>query len=117
MDLARSWLGSALGGEEASDNEGRAPVTELSARDRSCSDQLKPCWSARELALSERALEGMVLLACEPADAATAVPARRPAVERAAERAEPWLSEALRATDDGGEVGLLPLPGLLPPGR
>lgn len=53
-DLVRSW---ALGGEpepepepEAKEKEGRAPETELSARDRNCSDQLKPCWSAREFA-------------------------------------------------------------------
>lgn len=43
-DLARSW-GWPLGGEEASGKEGRALETELSARDLSCSDQLKRCWS------------------------------------------------------------------------
>lgn len=31
--------------EEPKENEGRVPWTELSARDLSCSDQLKP-WSA-----------------------------------------------------------------------
>lgn len=99
-------------------------MTELSALDLSCSDQLKPCWSARELTLSEGALEGMVLLACGTADEAIEVLARRPATERAAPIEEPWLCEALRPSDDdfdddddGGEAGLLPLPGLLPPGR
>lgn len=89
-DLARSWWDVPLGGEEASENEGRGPPeTELSARDLSCSDQLKPCWSARELALSEGALEGMVLLACAAAAEDVAVLARRPAAERAAPIAEP----------------------------
>jgi hypothetical protein len=88
-DLARSWDGP-LGGEEARENEGRGPPeTELSARDLSCSDQLKPCWSARELALSEGALEGVVLLACTAADEGIAVLARRPAAERAAPIADP----------------------------
>jgi len=48
MDLARSWMGApALGGELlAREKDGRGPcVTLLSARDLSCSDQLKPCWS------------------------------------------------------------------------
>lgn len=57
-DLDRSWRGLAgagggwpRGGEaprpEANENEGRTPVaTVLSARDLSCSDQLKP-WSDR----------------------------------------------------------------------
>lgn len=48
MDLGRSVTGGLRGGEpDAKENEGRAPVTELSARDLSCSDQLKPCWSGR----------------------------------------------------------------------
>lgn len=117
-DLARSWWGAPLGGEEASENDGRgAPETELSARDLSCSDQLKPCWSARELALSEGALEGMVLLAWATAEDGTAALARRPTAESAEPIAEPWFCEALRPRDDGGEAGLLPFPGLLPPGR
>lgn len=49
MDFERSWLGMALGGEWEpvpwKEKEGRVPVTELSARDLSCSDQLKPYWS------------------------------------------------------------------------
>lgn len=49
MDFERSWFGIALGGEWEpvpwKEKEGRAPVTELSARDLSCSDQLKPNWS------------------------------------------------------------------------
>lgn len=117
-DLARSWWDAPLGGEEASENEARGPAeTELSARDLSCSDQLKPCWSARELALSEEALEGVVLLACVTAEEGLAVLARRFVAERAAPITEPWFCEALRPRDDGGEAGLLPLPGLLPPGR
>lgn len=57
-DLARSWRGlmgaggggAARGGEalrpEAKEKDGREPVTVLSARDLSWSDQLKP-WSDR----------------------------------------------------------------------
>lgn len=49
MDFERSWFGIALGGEWEpvpwKEKEGRAPVTELSARVLSCSDQLKPNWS------------------------------------------------------------------------
>lgn len=49
MDFERSWVGTALGGEWEpapwKEKEGRAPVTELSARVLSCSDQLKPNWS------------------------------------------------------------------------
>ena len=113
-DLARSWA-PALGGEEASENEGRLPPeTELSARDLSCSDQLKPCWSARGVALSEGALDGTLLLAWGLTAEGMAVLALRPAADRAAPMAEPCACEALRS-DDGGEFGLLPLPGLLPP--
>jgi hypothetical protein len=55
-DLDRSCVATApaLGGElepEAKEKDGRAPVTELSARDLSCSDQLYPCWSFRDLML------------------------------------------------------------------
>lgn len=68
MDFERSWLGMALGGEWEpvpwKEKEGRVPVTELSARDLSCSDQLKPYWSAREEALSEETLGCWMLLAC-----------------------------------------------------
>ena len=47
------WPTGCRGGEvEAREKDGRAPETELSARDLSCSDQLKPCWSGRG-ALSE----------------------------------------------------------------
>ena len=120
-DFARSWFGKPLGGEEASEKEGRAPVTELSARDLSCSDQLKPCWSAREGTLSEETLGCLVLLACGAAAGGMAVLARRPAAERAAATEEPCPCDGLcplgeRPSEDGGEVGLLPLPGL-PPGR
>ena len=88
-DLARSWRDCPLGGEEASAIDGRALETELSARDLSCSDQLKPCWSAREGTLSEEALGGLVLLACGRVVEGMAVLARRPAADRAAVTAEP----------------------------
>ena len=75
-DLARSWWEGAgpggpteaRGGEplkpEAKENEGRGPAaTLLSARDLSCSDQLKP-WSTRAAeSTSEGALELFALLA------------------------------------------------------
>lgn len=85
-DLARSWWAILpRGGElEPMEKEGRAPVTELSARVLSCSDQLKPCWSARELGLSEGALGCLVLLAWDKD-----WEARRPAADRAAEMLEP----------------------------
>lgn len=122
-DLARSW-GWPLGGEEASGKEGRALETELSARDLSCSDQLKRCWSARGGTLSEETLGCLVLLACGRVAEGNAVLARRPAADRAAVTAEPcgacdglWpLGLRPAPREDGGEVGLLPLPGL-PPGR
>lgn len=118
-DLARSWWAGPLGGEEASGNEGRAPVTELSARDLSCSDQLKPCWSARGGILLEGALWCLVLLACGTENGGMAELARRPAPERTVATTEPWACEGLwalglRPSDDRGEVGSLPLPGLLP---
>lgn len=105
-------------------------MTELSARDLSCSDQLKPCWSAREGTLSEGALGCLVWLAlgsnwgCGMAgESGMAALARRPAAERAAATAEPCACDGLRPalgerpSEGGGEVGLLlPLPGL-PPGR
>lgn len=62
-ELARSWWDGPRGGEEARGNEGRAPETELSARDLSCSDQLKPCWSAPRGTLLEETLWCLVLLA------------------------------------------------------
>lgn len=122
-DLARSWWVGPLGGDDASGKEGRAPVTELSARDLSCSDQLKPCWSARGGILLEEALWCLVLLACGIGIefGGMAVLARRQAPERAVATAGPCACEDLRTlglcpTDNGEEVGLLPLPGL-PPGR
>ena len=124
-DLARSCRGMPLGGDEASGKEGRAPETELSARDLSCSDQLKPCWSAREGTLSEGILGCLVLLAlgcgCDvTGEGGMTVLGRRPAAESAA-ATEPCTCDGLRPLEvrpieDGGEVGLLPLPGL-PPGR
>lgn len=77
------------------EKEGRAPpATLLSARDLSCSDQLKPCWSGRE-ALSEGYLGCLILLACGMDDAAMPTLARRPA--RAAETLTPcaWPTEPL----------------------
>lgn len=109
---------------EASENEGRAPVTELSARDLSCSDQLKPCWSGRE-ALSDGAL-GLFMLLAWGRDEEMVVLARRPAADRAAEMLELWVDEPAsdafrplgmgRPVCEGGGVGLLPFLGL-PPGR
>ncbi len=73
-DLARSWRGLAgagagRGGEalrpEANEKEARGPAeTVLSARDLSCSDQLKP-WSERAGAehKSEPVLDWLALLA------------------------------------------------------
>ena len=70
------------------EKEGRAPpATLLSARDLSCSDQLKPCWSGRE-ALSEGNLGCLILLACGRDEAGMPTLARRPA--RAAETLAPW---------------------------
>jgi hypothetical protein len=65
-DLARSWIGAAdRGGELDMEKEVRGPpVTLLSARDLSCSDQLKPCWSDRDV-LSEGCFACLVVLACE----------------------------------------------------
>jgi hypothetical protein len=79
-DLARSWRGlmgagaggaAARGGEplrpEANENDGRGPAaTVLSARDLSCSDQLKP-WSGRAEGehKSEAVLDWFAVLACE----------------------------------------------------
>jgi hypothetical protein len=67
-DFARSWWLSVLGGElerpePPYEKEGREPVTELSARDLNCSDQLKP-WSGREEYMSEETLGFGTLLAC-----------------------------------------------------
>lgn len=64
MDLLRSWppggaTAPGRGGEpvrpEGKEKEGREPETVLSARDLSCSDQLKP-WSERAVCKSEVAL-------------------------------------------------------------
>lgn len=51
-------IGTALpteprGGEAAYETEDREPAAMLSARDLSCSDQLKPCWSDRAEIKSE----------------------------------------------------------------
>lgn len=123
-DLARSWIGAAVRGGEppAIEKEGRCPpVMLLSARDLSCSDQLKPCWSRRD-GLSEGFLGCVVLLACGKEEAGMPMLARRPAM--AAEMLGPciWAMDprlllGLRVGWGGGEVGLLPLPGLPPPGR
>jgi len=113
MDLARSWMGApALGGELlAREKDGRGPcVTLLSARDLSCSDQLKPCWSDRAT-LSEGMLCVLKLLACGR-DVAMPMLARRLAARVAA-----TLGLRMGCCAGGGEDGLLlPLPGL-PPGR
>jgi hypothetical protein len=77
-DLARSWCGLADGGGtplprggealspplEAKEKGARAPVTVLSARDLSCSDQLNP-WSVRAAGevMSEPALNWFAVLA------------------------------------------------------
>lgn len=68
-DFARSWRGFGFGmgtaplptevprgGEAAYATVGREPAAMLSARDLSCSDQLKPCWSDRADIKSEAAL-------------------------------------------------------------
>ncbi len=44
---------------------GRAPDTELSARDLSCSDQLKTCWSERDEYALDGLLEYDALFACD----------------------------------------------------
>lgn len=89
---------------EANEKEGRAPVTELSARVRSCSDQLKPGWSAREGGLSEVALGCLVLLACEKEEAGMTILDRRPVADRAAEIEEPCAWDC-----DGSRWDLCPL--------
>jgi hypothetical protein len=64
-DLARSCGLPPRGGELGmpEPNVGRAPVTLLSARDLSCSDQLNAL-SERAESMSEGVLAGCVLLAC-----------------------------------------------------
>lgn len=73
--------------EEPKENEGRVPWTELSARDLSCSDQLKP-WSGRGINVSEGFLWVGAVLAC------AGVLRRRPEEDRTA------------AMDNAGEAGL-----------
>lgn len=46
----------ARGGDAAYETDDREPAAMLSARDLSCSDQLKPCWSDRAEVKSEGAL-------------------------------------------------------------
>ena len=90
MDFALSCCILARGGEvEVEESEGRVPVTELSARDLSCSDQLKPCWSARDTDLSEKTLVYLVLLASGTEELGIVTLPRRPAAEKAAETPEP----------------------------
>ena len=121
---------------EAKEKEGRlAAVTELSARDLSCSDQLKADWSGREENMSEGALVLDMLLACDRVeDAAVLLPDRRRAEFRAAPMKElPVVPEAPSTPPVGGwcmllslvmagvfggmEGTLLPGPGLAPPFR
>lgn len=59
----RSCCGAGRGGEDPRENEGRTAETQLSARERSCSDQLRPGWSAR-MTLSEEVLDTMIMLVC-----------------------------------------------------
>lgn len=110
-DLARSWKPlPARGGEPPPDamlKEGRMPETLLSARDLSCSDQLKP-WSVRVAErMSEGDLEGSAVLAWA---ALTLRPAVIVAELEMGGRVEP--PEERRA----GWSGLPVEPGLEPPG-